>query len=57
MEVYGMNSSEYLARKAEKEAYYRREFPGLHWSWNVLTEPLEQALGRLPFPGHIPSPE
>lgn len=57
MEVYGMNSSEYLARKAEKEAYYRREFPGRHWSWNVLTEPLEQALSWLPSPGPIQNSE
>uniref|UniRef100_UPI0023AF8B86 DUF1173 family protein n=5 Tax=Erwiniaceae TaxID=1903409 RepID=UPI0023AF8B86 len=36
MEVFGMNTSEYLLRKQEKTAHYDREYgPGNWWCWNA----------------------
>ena len=48
LEVYGMDTPEYLQRKAEKEAIYEERLPGRHWQWNVLHEELEEAMQRLP---------
>ncbi len=50
LEVYGMNTPEYLQRKAEKIAYYAAECAGQYWQWDVLSESLEVALCRLPQP-------
>ena len=33
LEVYGMASEQYLVRRAEKQAYYEREFGGNYWCW------------------------
>lgn len=53
IEVYGMNTPEYLQRKAEKQAYYAAEFAGRYWQWDVLSESLEVALCRLPQPAQL----
>ncbi len=53
LEVYGMNTPEYLQRKAEKTAYYTAEFVGKYWQWDVLSESLEAALCRLPQPAKV----
>lgn len=53
LEVYGMNTPEYLQRKAEKQAYYAAEFAGRYWQWDVLSESLEVALCRLPQPATL----
>lgn len=53
LEVYGMNTPEYLQRKAEKIGYYAAEFAGQYWQWDVLSESLEVALCRLPQPAPL----
>jgi len=36
MEVFGMNSPEYLLRREVKTAYYEAEYgPGRWWYWNT----------------------
>ena len=50
LEVYGMNTPEYLARKAEKQALYADRLPGQHWHWDAINESLEIALQHLPAP-------
>lgn len=49
MEVFGMNTEEYLARKAEKITYYDREYGcGNWWYWNAHSE---SSVGSVPdFP-------
>jgi len=40
MEVYGMATADYLARRAEKEAYYGAHFGDAGWwAWNAAEEP------------------
>ncbi|MGC0914855.1 DUF1173 family protein [Pantoea agglomerans] len=37
MEVFGMNTPEYLLRKQEKTSHYESEYgPGRWWSWNAV---------------------
>jgi hypothetical protein len=48
MEVYGMDTPEYLKRKKEKQAIYEERLPGRHWQWDVLHESLKEAMKRLP---------
>ncbi|WP_255473747.1 hypothetical protein [Pantoea sp. paga] len=36
MEVFGMNTPEYLLRKQEKNSHYESEYgQGRWWSWNT----------------------
>ena len=49
MEVFGMNTEEYTARRQEKQAYYDEHFEGQWWSWLPMEENLPNALLRLPI--------
>ncbi len=54
MEVFGMATSQYLRRKAEKVAYYDRECgPGKWWYWDAHSDPEGKAIP--PFPGAVAS--
>ena len=50
LEVYGMDTPDYLARKAEKQELYAQRLPGRHWQWEALHERLEVAVRHLPAP-------
>lgn len=52
IEIYGMNTPEYLARKAEKRAIYAStEYPYPVWEWEAVTTPtLQQWLVSNPLP-------
>lgn len=38
MEVYGMTTEPYLARKEEKTTYYQTNFGGHHWLWDATQD-------------------
>ncbi len=50
IEVYGMNTEVYLARKKEKRAIYAAEYPGQYWEWHADRETLQDALQRQQLP-------
>lgn len=54
IEIYGMATSEYLARKEEKRSIYSSEdYPFTCWEWDAaLCNDLTQWLGRNPLPSH-----
>ncbi|MEI9629331.1 hypothetical protein V5051_25700, partial [Phytobacter diazotrophicus] len=40
MEVFGMNTTEYLLRKQKKMAHYDKEYgPGRWWQWDAAADP------------------
>lgn len=36
MEVYGMSTPEYLARKSDKRLWYAKRYGGNYWEWDVI---------------------
>jgi len=49
LEVFGMNTPEYLARKALKQAHYEDEFgEGRWWSWDATARDAESAIPDFP---------
>lgn len=50
IEVYGMNTDDYLARKAEKREIYADEYPGAYWEWHANKESLQAALQQCALP-------
>lgn len=49
MEVFGMNTPEYLQRKQEKVVHYDREYgPGRWWQWNAASDPEGFAIPEFP---------
>lgn len=52
LEVYGMDTPEYLERKHEKIAIYESINPDqyLHWDWDVMKSTLKESLVNKPLP-------